>query len=133
VQRDPPLPGPRYPRPCLHRPRRPLGPLALLRILALPVAGGSRYWASAEEARPSAAYATAAAVASVAGGLRAGPCVAGTAALILHHPDDHLAPLSAGERVRDAVRAAYGLATEAPAPVEHRPWPDIGAPATTIP
>jgi polyhydroxybutyrate depolymerase len=49
------------------------------------------------------------AVASVAGGIQGGPCVEGTAALILHHPDDHLVPLSSGERVRDAFLAANGL------------------------
>jgi polyhydroxybutyrate depolymerase len=58
-------------------------------------------------------------VASVAGGMQGGPCVEETAALILHHPDDHLVPLSSGERVRDAFRAASGLATEDPAPVQH--------------
>lgn len=49
------------------------------------------------------------AVASVAGGIQAAPCGAGTAALLLHHPDDPLVPISAGERARDAFRAANGL------------------------
>jgi polyhydroxybutyrate depolymerase len=51
------------------------------------------------------------AVASVAGGIQGGPCADRTAALILHHPDDPLVPLSSGERVRDAFRAANDLAT----------------------
>ena len=50
------------------------------------------------------------AVASIAGGLQGGGCATGTAALLLHHPDDPLVPLSAGERARDAFRAANGLA-----------------------
>jgi polyhydroxybutyrate depolymerase len=62
------------------------------------------------------------AVASVAGGVQGGPCVAATAALILHHPDDHLVPLSAGAWVRDAFRAANGLATAPAAPTEE---PDL--------
>jgi len=54
------------------------------------------------------------AVASVAGGIQGGPCVGGTAALLLHHPDDPLVPIATGERVRDAFLAANGLA-DAPA------------------
>ena len=53
-------------------------------------------------------------VASVAGGVQGGPCVGRTAALILHHPDDRLVPVVAGEQVRDAFRATNDLA-EAPA------------------
>jgi polyhydroxybutyrate depolymerase len=59
------------------------------------------------------------AVASVAGGIQGGPCSEGTAALILHHPDDHLVPLSSGERVRDAFLAANGLAAVPAATAEH--------------
>ncbi len=50
------------------------------------------------------------AVASVAGGLQGGACTGATAALVLHHPDDPLVPFASGERVRDAFRAANGLA-----------------------
>jgi polyhydroxybutyrate depolymerase len=49
------------------------------------------------------------AVASVAGGLQGGACVARTAALLLHHPDDQLVPIGAGEHARDAFLAANGL------------------------
>jgi polyhydroxybutyrate depolymerase len=59
------------------------------------------------------------AVASVAGGIQGGPCPAPTAALIVHHPDDPLVPLSSGERVRDAFRVANELATGPAAPAEH--------------
>ena len=48
-------------------------------------------------------------VASVAGGLQGGPCVGRTAALILHHPDDHLVPVTAGELARDAFKAINDL------------------------
>ena len=64
------------------------------------------------------------AVASVAGGLQGGQCVAGTAALLIHHPDDALVPLRAGERARDAFLAANGLMDAAATPVEH---PDLAA------
>lgn len=58
------------------------------------------------------------AVASVAGGVRAAPCTGGTAALLLHHPDDQLVPIAEGERARDALRVANGIAeAAAPAPV----------------
>ncbi len=56
------------------------------------------------------------AVASVAGGLQGGPCFAGTAALLIHHPDDALVPIGAGERARDAFRAANGLTQASAAP-----------------
>ena len=59
------------------------------------------------------------AVASVAGGLQGTACVAGTAALLLHHPDDPLVPLSAGERARDAFRAANGVANAPATPATH--------------
>jgi polyhydroxybutyrate depolymerase len=58
-------------------------------------------------------------VASVAGGVQGGPCAGATAALVLHHPDDHLVPLSSGERVRNAFLAANGLADVPAAPAEH--------------
>lgn len=54
------------------------------------------------------------AVASVAGALQGGACVGDTAALIVHHPDDRWVPVSAGERARDAFRAAAGLADAPP-------------------
>lgn len=50
------------------------------------------------------------AVVSVAGGLQGGACVGGAAALLLHHPEDRLVPVGAGERVRDAFMTANGLA-----------------------
>jgi len=59
------------------------------------------------------------AVASVAGGLQGGPCVAGTAALLIHHPDDPLVPLSAGERARDAFRVANGVSDAPASPAAH--------------
>jgi len=59
------------------------------------------------------------AVASVAGGLQGATCVAGTAALLLHHPDDPLVPLGAGERARDAFRAANGVADAPATPAAH--------------
>ncbi len=59
------------------------------------------------------------AVASVAGGLQGTDCVAGTAALLLHHPDDPLVPVSAGERARDAFRAANGVADTPATPSAH--------------
>ena len=59
------------------------------------------------------------AVASVAGGLQGTDCIAGTAALLLHHPDDPLVPLSAGEHARDAFRAANGVADAPGTPVAH--------------
>lgn len=59
------------------------------------------------------------AVASVAGGLQGGACVGPTAALIVHHPDDPLVPIEAGERVRDAFRAANGLAGAPAVPTTH--------------
>jgi len=49
------------------------------------------------------------AVATVAGGLHGDACVARTAALLLHHPDDQLVPISAGERARDAFLTVNGL------------------------
>lgn len=49
------------------------------------------------------------AVASVAGGLQGGACSGGTAALLIHHPEDALVPIGAGERARDAFLAANGL------------------------
>jgi polyhydroxybutyrate depolymerase len=58
--------------------------------------------------------------ATVAGGLQGGPCVGRTAALVLHHPHDSLVPVMEGERVRDAFRAANGLAA-APAEPTVRP------------
>jgi len=57
------------------------------------------------------------AVASVAGGLQGGECVGETAALLIHHPADALVPLSAGERAREAFRAANGLAQASATPV----------------
>ena len=59
------------------------------------------------------------AVASVAGGLQGAECVAGTAALLLHHPDDPLVPLSAGEGARDAFREATGVADAPATPTAH--------------
>ncbi len=59
------------------------------------------------------------AVASVAGGLQGGPCVPGTAALIIHHPDDLLVPLNEGERVRDAFLAANALDSASADPTQH--------------
>jgi polyhydroxybutyrate depolymerase len=50
------------------------------------------------------------AVASVAGGLRGETCAGPTAALLVHHPNDRLVPISEGERARDAFLAATGLA-----------------------
>jgi polyhydroxybutyrate depolymerase len=58
------------------------------------------------------------AVASVAGGVSGGPCMAGTAALILHHPDDPLVPISEGERVRDAFLIASDLSASEAGPAE---------------
>lgn len=59
------------------------------------------------------------AVASVAGGFQGTECVAGTAALLLHHPDDALVPLSAGEQARDAFREANGVADAQATPTAH--------------
>lgn len=59
------------------------------------------------------------AVASVAGGLQGSGCVGGAAALLLHHPDDRLVPVSVGEHVRDAFRTANGLAAAPAAPATH--------------
>jgi polyhydroxybutyrate depolymerase len=59
------------------------------------------------------------AVASVAGGLQGGPCVGRTAAMILHHPDDRLVPLTEGELARDVFRTINGLADVPADPVEH--------------
>jgi polyhydroxybutyrate depolymerase len=56
------------------------------------------------------------AVASVAGGLQGGACIGGTAALLIHHPQDALVPIGAGERARDAFRAANGLAQASAVP-----------------
>jgi polyhydroxybutyrate depolymerase len=54
------------------------------------------------------------AVASVAGALQGSACVGGTAALIVHHPDDRLVDVGAGERAREAFRVAVGLADAPP-------------------
>ena len=59
------------------------------------------------------------AVASVAGGLQGAACVGGAAAMLLHHPDDRLVPVSAGQRVRDAFRAANGLGGAPAVPATH--------------
>jgi polyhydroxybutyrate depolymerase len=56
------------------------------------------------------------AVASVAGGLQGGACIGGTAALLVHHPEDALVPIGAGERSRDAFLAANGLAQASATP-----------------
>jgi polyhydroxybutyrate depolymerase len=56
------------------------------------------------------------AVASVAGGLQGGACEDATAALLIHHPQDALVPISAGERARDAFLAANGLGTASATP-----------------
>lgn len=58
------------------------------------------------------------AVASVAGGVTSGACAGGAAALLVHHPDDRLVPLSEGLRARDAFRSANRLDAEPAAPVE---------------
>jgi polyhydroxybutyrate depolymerase len=50
------------------------------------------------------------AVASVAGGIEGAPCDGGAGALIVHHPEDDLVPISAGERARDAFVAANAAA-----------------------
>jgi polyhydroxybutyrate depolymerase len=60
------------------------------------------------------------AVASVAGGVHGGPCAPGTAALVVHHPDDRLVPLAEGVRTRDAFRSSNGLGTAAPVPAAER-------------
>ena len=49
------------------------------------------------------------AVASVAGGVRGERCAGGSAALLLHHPDDRLVPIAEGERARDAFLVANGI------------------------
>jgi polyhydroxybutyrate depolymerase len=59
------------------------------------------------------------AVASVAGGLQGGSCTGGVAALLMHHPDDPLVPVGAGEHARDAFRSANGVAAAAPTPAAH--------------
>jgi len=53
------------------------------------------------------------AVASVAGGLLMGSCAGANAALLLHHPEDALVPIDAGELARDAFLRANGLAGSA--------------------
>lgn len=52
------------------------------------------------------------AVASVAGGIEGSECQGGAAALLIHHPDDRLVPVSEGLRARDAFVRANGLPTE---------------------
>lgn len=49
------------------------------------------------------------AVASVAGGVTGDGCVGATAALLLHHPDDRLVPISEGAHARDTFLAANTL------------------------
>lgn len=50
------------------------------------------------------------AVASVAGGLHGGSeCEGGTAALLIHHPEDRLTPFNEGIRARDSLLIANGL------------------------
>lgn len=49
------------------------------------------------------------AVASVAGGIEETGCDGGAAAMVIHHPEDRLVPIGAGERARDAFLAANGL------------------------
>jgi polyhydroxybutyrate depolymerase len=66
------------------------------------------------------------AVASVAGGLQGGACSGGTAALLIHHPDDALVPIGAGERGRDAFLAANGLADATATPAAHPALATLG-------
>jgi len=49
------------------------------------------------------------AVASIAGGLQGDRCVGGTAALLIHHPDDRLVPVTEGSAARDAFVDANAL------------------------
>jgi polyhydroxybutyrate depolymerase len=56
-------------------------------------------------------------VASVAGGLQLRSCAGASAVLLVHHPEDPLVPLSAGERPRDAFRRANGHDGQAAPPV----------------
>ncbi|MEX2533982.1 MAG: hypothetical protein WD273_00155 [Trueperaceae bacterium] len=67
--------------------------------------------------------ATVRAVASVAGGIEGRECDGGAAALLIHHPDDLLVPLSEGIRVRNEFIAANGLEL-APSPTSE---PDLTA------
>lgn len=78
------------------------------------------------------------AVASVAGGMQGDGCVGGTAALLVHHRDDRLVPVSEGVAARDAFRSANGLGAVPAAPVTADPLARLrcarhGAPGATDP
>lgn len=50
--------------------------------------------------------------------MQATHCDGGSAALLLHHPDDRLVPFTEGERARDAFLAANGIdGATVPAPM----------------
>lgn len=66
------------------------------------------------------------AVASVAGGLQGGRCIGGTAALLIHHPEDALVPMRAGEGARDAFLAANGPADATATPAPHPALATLG-------
>ncbi len=66
------------------------------------------------------------AVASVAGGLQGGRCIGGTAALLIHHPEDALVPMRAGEGARDAFLAANGPADATATPAAHPALATLG-------
>lgn len=65
------------------------------------------------------------AVASVAGGIEGTNCDGGAAALIVHHPEDMLVPISQGQRVKDAFVESNGLADE-PVPVSKPELAELG-------
>jgi polyhydroxybutyrate depolymerase len=62
------------------------------------------------------------AVASVAGGLQGGACEDATATLLIHHPQDALVPIGAGERARDALLVANAVSDAAATSAQH---PDL--------
>ena len=65
------------------------------------------------------------AVASVAGGIGSSSCQGGAAALLIHHPEDSLVPISNGLRVREAFVAANELPHQA-LPVSRPVLDDLG-------
>lgn len=57
------------------------------------------------------------AVATVGGGIGPGACSAPLAAMVMHNPNDRLAPFAGGEAARDRFVDAAGLANAPPGPV----------------
>lgn len=66
------------------------------------------------------------AVASVAGGVQGDDCAGAIAALVMHHPDDHLVPVAHGERARDAFLAAKRGEATSPEAIAGGPLAALG-------